>query len=90
MKERYLEPGQTDKERYQHFLAREQAKRGRLLGWFWANMLTAWARITENELGEPLEPGEPRNIRRIEEIIRRAEGIADVEQALRQHDESLN
>ena len=55
---RSLEIGQTDEERYKYFLWREQGKRGRLVGWLVANWLGAWARITENELGVPLEPGD--------------------------------
>ncbi len=57
---RFLEREQSDEKRYQHFLARETQTRGKVVGWLTANLLTAWARITEDELGVPLEPGEMR------------------------------
>lgn len=55
---RFLEREQSDEERYQRFLARETQTRGKVMGWLMATLLTAWARITEDELGTPLEPGE--------------------------------
>lgn len=59
----HLERGQTDEERYQAFLDQEKKEgRGKISSYLRANLRTAWARITENEFGEPLEPGEPRFI----------------------------
>lgn len=70
---RLLEKEQTNEERYQYFLEREREKRGKIIGWFSAQLFTAWARITEEELGIPLEPGEIRGELKSEQIPPKAQ-----------------